>query len=180
MRYLYTYITASASAPAMFLDSALCCCGVSCMAWEIYTKKRHQIFLLYIYNTSRIYHNISLPPLSNRSRIRGGRAPRVALAPGLAWLLQSEIAPCLGCQVIYIYIYIFFYVCMCVYINKYLLIIYKCLYLYMLIYKYIYILAPGLAWLLQSEIAACLRRQVSYIYIYIMYLYLFMYECKYK
>jgi len=31
--------TASASALALFLGSALCCCGVSCMTWEIRKKK---------------------------------------------------------------------------------------------------------------------------------------------
>jgi len=35
--------TASASAPALFLGSALCCCGVSCM-YEGFTKKNHNQF----------------------------------------------------------------------------------------------------------------------------------------
>jgi len=118
------------SAPALFLDSALWWCGVSCMIWEInqnthiYVNKNVALVLILF---EWIWKQLTTGVLS-KPRVRSLR-----YAPARQAVKYMNIY-------IYIYmyididLYIFIYTCVCVYIY-----IYICWYIYICVRIHIYI-----------------------------------------
>jgi len=70
---------------ALFIGSVLCCCGVSCMIWEIQTKNKQNEPGSAVFESSRTVHDVD-----GNNRIRD--EPRVHVAAGAVHVGREDSA----------------------------------------------------------------------------------------